>query len=74
MAKFIVVSAVKKLVKEGGRRTSAEFITLLDNYVEDKLNEAIKLHNGNKKTLDATVAGLVGISPKLSRGEKQEDN
>lgn len=53
---------VKALIKQLGRRSGDEFILLLDKYVEKKIKQACEVHNGGKKTLDATVAGHVGIT------------
>lgn len=64
MAKLIVVSALKKLAKENDRRVGADFLTLLDAFVLEKFMAALGQHNGTKKTLDAVVAGYVGIAPK----------
>ena len=54
---FIKPAAVKKLIKMHGKRTAAEFLLALDNYVERAIIRAASEHNGGKKTVDASVAG-----------------
>jgi hypothetical protein len=56
-AQYIKPAAVKKLIKSHGKRTAAEFILALDNYVERAIIRAASEHNGGKKTVDASVAG-----------------
>lgn len=56
---YIKPSAIRKVVKSGGKRTSAEFLAALDRYVERAIARAIAEHNGGKKTLDASVCGHV---------------
>lgn len=59
--KFFKGSVVRKLIKDHGRRVSPEFLQLLDRHIEAKVKKACDTHNGNKKTLDAAVAGVAGI-------------
>lgn len=54
---YIKSAAVKKLIKTHGKRTAAEFLLALDNYVERAIIRAATEHNGGKKTVDAAVAG-----------------
>jgi hypothetical protein len=54
---YIKPAAVKKLIKTHGKRTAAEFLLALDNYVERAIIRAASEHNGGKKTVDASVAG-----------------
>ncbi len=61
--RFIRPSVVRKFLKEKERRVSPSFLYALDAFVQKKLDEAAKVHNGGKKTLDAEVAGFVGIKP-----------
>ena len=56
--KYINVSAVKKFVKlQSGKRVSKDFLDALDRFVEHKLSNASREHNGGKKTLCSGVAG-----------------
>ena len=59
---YLRVSSVKKRIQSKGRRPSAQFIHLLDKKVERLVDAACKVHNGGKKTLDATVAGHIGLT------------
>lgn len=60
---FIKASAVKNFCRdEKGKRCSAEFLAALDAHVRKKLSQAAGQHNGGRKTLDASVAGYVGIT------------
>lgn len=54
-------AAVKRLAKDYGRRVSAEFLQQLDAHVRRMVRNACQVHNGGKVTLDASVAGFVGI-------------
>jgi hypothetical protein len=58
---YIVESKVKKLIREQGKIPGKEFLLALDIFVAVKIKQACKVHNGGKKTLDATVAGYAGI-------------
>lgn len=52
---LVVVSKIKKMVKESGFRTGADFITALSSKVEGILKESIDKvkSSGGKKTLGA---------------------
>lgn len=52
---------IKALIKANNRRCGPEFMKLLDKHVEALVTRACGVHNGGKKTLDATVAGFAGI-------------
>lgn len=56
---YIKSANVKKFCKSHGKRVSKVFLVFLDQYVEMKVLQAIKTHNGNKKTLDAALAGYI---------------
>jgi hypothetical protein len=56
---YIKTSSVKKFAKSHGKRVSAEFLSALDRWVENKVLLATKEHNGGKKTLDASLAGYI---------------
>lgn len=60
--KYFKGSVVRKLIKEHGRRVSPEFLQLLDRHIELTVKKACETHNGTKKTLDASVAGSVGMA------------
>lgn len=61
---YLKISEVKKLAHASGRRVSAEFLTNLNLMVKEKIQKACDVHNGGKKTLDASVAAHVGACPK----------
>jgi len=48
---ILKVSEVKKLVKEGDKRSSKEFIEAFDAYCQRQLNKLVADHNAGKKTL-----------------------
>ena len=56
---YIKTAAIRKLIKSYGKRTSADFVASLDRYVQAKVEEACKEHNGGKKTLDAALAAYM---------------
>jgi hypothetical protein len=58
-AQYIRIAAVKARAKEHGKRCSAEYLLALDDLVRSKIEAACRVHNGGRKTLDATVAGHV---------------
>lgn len=62
MARYVVVSNVKKLAKENGRRVGKDFIGMLDRKIEQVIRKACDQHNGGKVTLDSSLAEYVGIS------------
>jgi len=53
---YIKQSAIRKYAKSHGKRVSADFLSALDRYLEQKVFSATKEHNGGKKTLDAGLA------------------
>lgn len=61
--RFIRPSVVRKYLKEKERRVSPSFLYALDGFIQAKLDQAAKVHNGGKKTLDVEVAAFVGIKP-----------
>jgi hypothetical protein len=56
---FLKVSGVRKRIKHNGKRVSEEFILALDAFIRRKIDAACRVHNGGKKTLDASIAGHV---------------
>jgi len=61
MARFLNVKAVREACKENGRRVGKDFLSLLDEHIQESLRLACEVHNGGKKTLGADVAGYVGL-------------
>ena len=57
--KYIKPATIRKLVKDHGKRTSADFLNALDRYIHDKVIQAVETHNGGKRTLDSGVAAYV---------------
>lgn len=53
---YIKASAVRKLAKSHGKRTAMEFLLALDRFVQSKVEDSCKEHNGGKKTLDSALA------------------
>lgn len=56
---YLKTSAVRRLVREQGKRCSQEFLVALDDLVRRKITAAASIHNGGRKTLDATLVGYV---------------
>ena len=56
--------AVKDLIKANDRRAGASFMAALEAHIESKILAACRTHNGGKKTLDRTIASVVGIKVK----------
>lgn len=61
---YIKLSAVRGHCRALGKRIGRDFAMMLDDLVRRKINAACSVHNGGKKTLDASVAGYVGITNK----------
>lgn len=59
MATYIKPTLIRRLVNDHRRRVSAEFLEALDRHVATVVEKAISVHNGGKKTLDATVLAYV---------------
>jgi hypothetical protein len=53
--------AIKELAKEHNKRVSEEFFDCLELHIRKKIVKACKTWNGQKKTLDAYIAGFVGL-------------
>lgn len=58
---YVKVSGIKTLVKSNNKRVSKDFIDALDRHIRHKVQLACQVYNGGKKTLDATIAGFVGL-------------
>lgn len=54
--------AIKEIAKLHNKRVSKEFIKILDGFVTRKIESACKIHNGGKVTLDAEIAGFIGLT------------
>jgi hypothetical protein len=59
--KYFKGSVVRQLIKDSGRRVSPEFLQRLDQHIETIVKKACETHNGPKKTLDASIADMIGL-------------
>ena len=59
MARYIMPTRVRALAHEHDRRISAAALDALDRYVASLLDRAASVHNGGKRTIDATVIDFV---------------
>lgn len=59
--KLLKARQLKAFCHLRGRRVGAPFLDVLEAHVCRKLEAACRVHNGGKITLDATIAGHVGI-------------
>lgn len=59
---FVRHGNVRTYVNRQGKRCSREFLALLERFIAIKLETACQTHNGGRKTLDAGVAGYVGLA------------
>lgn len=59
MAGILVQSAVKQIIKDGGKKAGSDFMQTVNDIVEAKIKACVSEHNGGRKTLDAGVAKLV---------------
>jgi antitoxin component YwqK of YwqJK toxin-antitoxin module len=53
---------VKAIAKANGKRVGRSFLYAVEVFLHRKIKQACEVHNGGAKTLDATIAGYVGIS------------
>lgn len=59
---FVKNAVVKRYIKEKyAKRVGKDFLHQLEVMIQTKLDKAGEQHNGNKKTLDSSVAVFVGI-------------
>lgn len=56
---YLVVSRVKQRAKDAGKRVGADFLARFNAFIDAKLEEAVRVHNGGKATLDAAVADYI---------------
>ena len=56
---YLVVAKVKSRAKDAGKRVGKEFLTALDAFIDRKLEEALNVHDGGRKTLTAATADYV---------------
>ena len=59
MAHFVVQSSIRKAIKEQGRRLGKDYLASLDSVVYDIIRRSCVVHNGGKKTLDASILAHV---------------
>ena len=59
MLYYIKANNIRDCVKGNKKRVSKEFLEALDRYVHSKLMQAVKEHNGGKKTLDTALAAYI---------------
>ena len=56
---YIRASAVRKLIKNKGKRCGVGFLGALDKFVQEKVERCCSLFNGHHKTLDGTLVNLI---------------
>ena len=55
---YIRASSVRQLIKENGKKCGSSFLAALDKVIYDKILRCLKIHNGNRKTLDDSLVNL----------------
>jgi len=55
---LIRAKAVRKLIKERGKRCGRSFLAALDLYIYHKILRCLEEHNGGIKTLDDSLVNL----------------
>lgn len=55
---------VKQMAKDAGKRVGRDFLSALDEVITKKIDAAIHIHNGGRKTLDASVVYYILGKPK----------
>ena len=58
---FLNKKSIKEFCKTKKRRVSKEFMASMERTVEYYLSKACETHNGDKLTLDNSVASYVGM-------------
>lgn len=61
MRSLINHKAVRELAKQHGKRVGQDFFDCLERHVKNKIIKACGTWDGQKKTLNAHIAGWVGI-------------
>jgi hypothetical protein len=56
MPKYVKASAIKRLARISGKRTSKAFIDAVDRHVYNCVMRGVATHNGGRKTLSNHVA------------------
>ena len=56
---YLVVSRVKAKAHEAQKRVGQDFLLRFNAFIDRKLDEALAVHNGHKKTLNGAVADYV---------------
>ena len=69
--KYVKPGAIKKRLKELGRRCKPDFLDAMDRCIESKLAAAAAVHNGGRKTVDSDIAIHVGFRSFGSHGERK---
>lgn len=56
---YVRASGVRRLAKENGKKCSADFLRVLDEYIEKTVRRCLNTWNGKRKTLDANLANFI---------------
>lgn len=56
---YLVVSRVKAKAHESQKRIGQDFLLRFNAFIDRKLDEALNIHNGGRRTLDGAVADYV---------------
>lgn len=56
---YINATAIRKALKEKGRRCSPAALSWFDHLIQDRIDAVVRLHNGGKKTIDSALLGHV---------------
>ena len=56
---YLVTSRVKAKAHAADKRVGADFLLRFNAFIDRKLDEALEIHNGGRKTLDGAVADHV---------------
>jgi hypothetical protein len=52
---YLKSSAIRRRIRESGKRCGSDFLQALDRYVDVLCERAVQTHNGSRKTVDASV-------------------
>jgi hypothetical protein len=53
---LIKKAGIKQIAKATGKRVGKDYLVLLEEHIRRKVEAACRVHNGGKKTIDASIA------------------
>ena len=61
---YVKKANVRRYFNSRDKHVSMDFLVCLDKFIEVKLDQAASIHNGGRKTVDATIAATLRLTEK----------